>query len=237
MCDVRLVNDFAALARSMPLLESQHLIPVGGGAARDVGGVTTTAVVGAGTGLGVGGLVITANDVIPLTTEGGHSSFAPTDELEREINRVLLTRFERVSNERILCGEGLVNLHRALAEIEGKPAETLAPRDVTARAAAKSDPLSVLAMEVFSRVMGSFAGDVVLMFGARGGAFVAGGLAPATLDVFDRAAFRARFEAKGRFRRYMEETPAWIVVHPFAALYGAAAMANAMIAPLHAAAE
>jgi glucokinase len=77
----------------------------------------------------------------------------------------------------------------------------------------------------------AFAGDVVLMFGARGGAYVAGGLAPATLDVFDRAAFRERFEAKGRFRKYMEATPAWIVTHPFAALTGAAAVAQTLIAP------
>jgi glucokinase len=229
--EARLVNDFAALASATPLLDAAHLIPIGAGEGRAVGSITTTAVVGAGTGLGVGGLVSGPNGITPLTTEGGHASFAPVDDLEREINKALLTRFERVSNERLLCGEGLVNIHWALSQIQGARAEKLAPREVTARAADKSDPLSVQTMQVFSRVMGAFAGDVVLMFGARGGAFVAGGLVPATLDVFDRAAFRARFEAKGRFRSYMEATPAWIVTHPFAALSGAAAMAQALIAP------
>ncbi len=149
--------------------------------------------------------------------------------MEREINKALRTKFERVSNERILCGDGLVNLHWALAKVEGAQPEVLQPRDVTARAKDGSDKRSVLAVEVFSRVMGSFAGDVALMMGARGGVYVAGGLAGAMLGIFDNDAFRARFESKGRFRRYMEETPTWIVTHPYAALAGAAALAETSI--------
>jgi len=227
---VRLVNDFGALARSTPMLDGDDLIVIGGGAPQDFGGVTTTAVVGAGTGLGVGGLIITADRALPLTTEGGHATFAPTDDLEREINRVLLKRFERVSAERLLCGEGLVNIRAALAEIEGVAAESLQPRDVTARAIAKSDPLSVRTMQVFSRAMGAFAGDVALIMGARGGVYVGGGLIPATLEVFDHSAFRERFEAKGRFQSYMEQTPTRIVAHPYAALIGAAALGDDLIA-------
>lgn len=225
MREVRLVNDFTAFARATPLVENSELVPLGG-APHAVAGETTTAVVGAGTGLGVGGLLQHAGHAIPLTTEGGHTTFAPTDDLELEIARALLTRFERISNERLLSGDGLANIYWALSRIDGVEAPALASRDITRRAADGSDARALKAVQVFSRVLGSFSGDVVLTLGARGGLYVSGGVIHAMLDVFDRAGFRERFESKGRFRKYMEDIPAWIVVHPFAALLGSAALAE-----------
>ena len=225
IADVRLVNDFSALAAATPLLEAQHLIGLGGGAPRAIAGVTTSAVIGPGTGLGVGGLISGPSGVMALTSEGGHSAFAPTDDLEREIARLLLTRFERISNERLLCGDGLRNIHWALSIIDGASPEALQAREVTRRAAEGTDPRSTLALQVFSRILGAFGGDVVLTLGARGGLYIAGGMMPVILPMFDRQAFRERFEAKGRFRQYMEEIPASVVVHPYPALVGAAALA------------
>jgi glucokinase len=225
IADARLVNDFSALAAAAPYVASKDRMALGGGATRTVDGVTTIAVVGPGTGLGVGGLVRAGGRDVVLTTEGGHSSFAPIDALEREIERLLQTRFERVSNERLLCGEGLINIYWALGGIHHKKTETLTPREITRRAAEKSDPLCIEAVDIFSRVLGAFAGDVVLTMGAQGGCYIAGGMVPAIIDIFDRDAFRERFEAKGRFRRYMQETPAWIINAPFTALLGSAALA------------
>jgi glucokinase len=224
--DVRLVNDFSALAASTPFLDEQHLIRLGGHAPRAVAGATTSAVIGPGTGLGVGGLISGPAGSMSLTSEGGHAAFAPGDDLEREIARLLLTRFERVSNERLLSGDGLRNIHWALSMIDGAPPEILQAQEVTGRAAEGSDPRSALAIQVFSRVLGGFGGDVVLTLGACGGLYVAGGMMPVILPMFDRTAFRERFEAKGRFREYMEEIPASVVLHPYPALVGAAALAG-----------
>jgi glucokinase len=230
MRDVRLINDFTALARATPLVESAHLISLGG-VARPEAGAAMTAVVGAGTGLGVGGLMKTVAGVTPLTTEGGHSTFAPVTAQDVEITRVLRTKFERVSNERLLSGEGLVNIYWALSQIEGAAAEPFTPRDITRRAIDKSDPRCMSAADVLSRVLGQYSGDVVLTLGARAGLYISGGVIHSMIDVFDRAGFREGFENKGRFRGYMEGIPAWIVVHPFAALLGSAALANDTIAP------
>ena len=222
------VNDFTALACSTPALTREHLKPLGGGSARANAGIITTAIVGAGTGLGVGGLVRGAFGVAPLTTEGGHTSFAPLDDIERAVNAALLTRFERVSNERLLSGPGLVNLYWALGQAAGVQTDEIEPAEVTARAIAGSDQLAVDTIAMFARMLGAFTGDLVLSYGARGGAYIAGGLVPAMRDIFDGAAFRARFEAKGRFREYMESVPVWLVTDPFAALTGAAVFGAAV---------
>ena len=220
---VRLINDFSALAAATPHLADAELLAIGRTPVSAEGG--TSAVVGPGTGLGVGVIVKNGSAPLVLPSEGGHAAFAPSDDLEREIARVLVGRFDRVSYERLLSGEGLCNIYSSLAAIDGATAEDLAPRQISERATKGEDARAVAALGVFSRVLGAFSGDVVLMFGARGGLYVAGGMMPQTLDVFDRAAFRARFEDKGRFRRFMEEIPAWVVVHPHAALVGAAALA------------
>lgn len=225
MRDVRLVNDFTAAARATPLVEATDLIPLGGKPAQRSDSVTT-AVVGAGTGLGVGGLLTNERGSFPLTTEGGHATFAPANDLEREIDRVLRTRFERVSAERLLSGDGLRNIYWALSQIDGVGPLEPEARDITRKASDNSDERAVRAVRVFCGVIGAFGGDVVLTMGARGGLYLSGGVIHNMLDVFDRAVFREAFEAKGRFRSYMEEIPAWIVVHPYAALLGGAALAD-----------
>ena len=222
--EVCLINDFSALASAAPHIDEANLMSLGG-ARRRRGEAWTYAAIGPGTGLGVGCVAHGPRGTVTLATEGGHASFAPQDATEHEIVRVLSERFEHISNERLFCGDGLRNIHWALSRLAGVEPETLRAHEVSRRALAKSDPISVEAVAVFSRGLGAFAGDVVLMLGARDGLYVAGGMLPAIIDAFDRDGFRARFEAKGRFRRYMEETPAWLMIHPFAALQGAAALA------------
>jgi len=221
---VELVNDFTAMAASITRMDTQSLLAIGGGAPQAAAGAITMAVIGPGTGLGVGGLVRGPEATYPLSTEGGHVLFAPIGALEREINRVLEGWFERVSYERLLSGEGLENIYRALCEIEGAPAADYAARDIS-RLAAGGDAQCVRTLGVFTQVLGAFAGDVALVMGARGGVYIAGGMITKLLDQFDQAAFRARFEAKGRFRAYMEAIPARIIVHPYPGLLGAAALA------------
>ncbi|MFC4729673.1 glucokinase [Coralloluteibacterium thermophilus] len=225
---LRTVNDFHAMARSVPLLRAGDLEVLGAPPAPEWGAAPLPdrmcAVMGPGTGLGVAGLVVRHGRAHALETEGGHVGFAPVDALEIEVLRRLMARFGRVSTERIVCGSGLVALHRALDEIEGRPAEDLEPRDVTARAAG-GDAAAVRTVETFCGIFGSVAGDAALMLGAFGGVYLPGGLVPHLLPWLREGRFRARFAAKGRFAEVLERTPTVAVLHPQPGLLGLAAIA------------
>ncbi len=220
----RLVNDFEAQARAVPVLKPATLVQIGGPGTFDAKADGTIALVGPGTGLGVGGLVRKDGARIALVGEGGHASFAPHDEAEIQILEVLMKRFGHVSAERLLCGPGIVNLYEAMDEIAGEAGKATAPEDITARA--KSDPQSFEA-QVFARfcaMLGSVAGDVALVMGARQGVLIAGGILPNAVEILRQSEFRERFEDKGRFQDYMRAIPTLLIVEPHAGLLGAAAI-------------
>jgi glucokinase len=223
--EVALLNDFAAMALSVPLLQPRDLHAVGAPmpVPFDARGKQTFAILGAGTGLGVGALIVRDGHVHALETEGGHASFAPGNDEEVAIHRALAARFGRVSHERALCGSGLVNLYLALAEIRGVDAPFALPEQITA--AAGEDALSRRAVEVFSEQLGSVAGDLVLTFGAWDGVYVTGGLAPLLTRWIESGGFRRRFEDKGRLAPAVARVPASIVRHADPGLLGAAAFA------------
>ena len=225
--DVVLTNDFAAQAMAIPLLQPGDYALVGGvqwSVPRDPDGPCTYAVIGPGTGLGVGGLMIRDGRHHPLETEGGHVSFPPGTPEETMILERLSAQFGRVSNERLICGPGLVNIHRALSEIAGVDPGPMQPADITARAAA-GDALCARAVDVFCAVFGAIAGDLVLTLGAWDGVFLTGGLVPKMLDSIRHSGFRQRFEHKGRFSPNMGRVPTIAMLHPHAGLLGAAAIA------------
>jgi glucokinase len=162
----------------------------------------------------VGGHVI-------VSTEGGHIAFAPSDDIELQVWRILAKAFGRVSIERILSGPGLLNLHRALTEISGRETSCATPADISASAMA-GDKIAIETLERFCAIFGAVAGDFALSYGAQGGVYIAGGIAPRLLDVLQQSAFRSRFEDKGRFRPYVAAIPTRVVTHPYLALMGAA---------------
>jgi len=157
----------------------------------------------------------------PLSTEGGHIAFAPTDEVEIEILRALTERFGRVSVERILSGPGMEDLHVILGEIDGRKVEDLPAKQITERGVA-GDACCRITIDRFCGILGSTAGDLALALGARGGVFIAGGIAPRVIDLLEAGPFRERFEAKGRFVDYMKSIPTHVILHPHTALIGAA---------------
>jgi len=224
---VSLVNDFAAQAMAIPLLQASDVVPIGGATWTPERNPDnrTYAILGPGTGLGVGGLVIRDGRQFPLETEGGHVSFPPGTPEELAILERLSAQFGRVSNERLVCGPGLVNIHRALSEIAGEDPGPLQPADVTARAAA-GDPRCMRAVDVFCAVFGAVSGDLVLTLGAWDGVFLTGGVVPKMLDALQHSGFRQRFEHKGRFSPAMARVPSLAVLHPNAGLLGAAAIAR-----------
>jgi glucokinase len=226
---VGLVNDFTAQAMATTLLEAGDLAAIGDvplQAAAPARVDRTCAVIGPGTGLGVSALLLREGRVIPLETEGGHVSFAATTEQEAAVWAVLAARYGRVSNERLLSGNGLSNLHHALRVLAGdaEPAP-LRPAEVT-EGARQGDATCVRAVELFCEVFGAIAGDLVLTLGAWDGVFLAGGLVPKLIAELQGPAFRRRFEDKGRFAASLARVPVMAVLHPQPGLLGAAAIAG-----------
>lgn len=224
--DVRLVNDFTAQAMAIPLLDAASLAPIGATPApAPLDGDRTFAIMGPGTGLGVGGLLLRDGRAYALETEGGHAGFAPGTPLEAAILEHLARDYGRVSNERLFSGPGLANIHRALCAITGDDAPALSPEAVAAGARA-GDARCVQAVDVFCSALGAAAGDLVLILGAWDGLFLAGGMTLELVDALRHSGFRARFEQKGRFAPVMAGVPTRAILHPEAGLLGAAAIAR-----------
>ncbi|MGF1607623.1 MAG: glucokinase [Rhodothalassiaceae bacterium] len=226
MAQVAAVNDFEAIAHAVPALAPEHLTPIGEVPAPAAAAVEKRAITGPGTGLGVAQLVGTAGRTLVIPTEGGHVSFAPQSDRQREIDRVLRHDYPRLSVERLISGPGLINLHRALAKIEDVDAPDLQPSEIT-RLARSGDQLCRLVLEEFFAIFGAFCGDLALISGARHGVLIAGGILPPLADLLAASDFRTAFQAKGRFSGYVQAVPTQLICHPDPGLLGAAALLKA----------
>jgi glucokinase len=221
--EVVLVNDFAAVARALPVLGDQDLVHFGGAAPLDH---APKVVLGPGTGLGVAGLVPgEAGTWTVVAGEGGHIDLAPHDEREIAILFHLIREHGHVSVERVLSGPGLETLYLAIAALDGvarkaKPAAA----DIAKAARAKTDPLAVETVHLFTGWLGAVAGDLALAFGGRGGVYIAGGIVPRWGDMFDVSLFRRRFEAKGRMRNFLHPIPTYLITAKDLAFRGLAEM-------------
>jgi glucokinase len=211
-----MVNDFAANALSVPSLAPEYCAQVGGDAPVPKAPI---AVVGPGTGLGVAGLVPCNGKWTAVAAEGGHMTLAAVDSREAAVIDILRRQYAHVSAERTLCGPGLVNLYECLCELAGKPAAPLTPERI-AHLYPGCDPQCREAVAMFCAMLGTFASDVALTYGARGGVYIMGGIVPNILDVFRASQFRDRFEFKGRYRGYLTAIPAYVVTHPEPAFEG-----------------
>nr|WP_296818643.1 glucokinase [Brevundimonas sp.] len=221
LMQARLINDFEALAWGAPGVSEAHLASLGGPDAGDPN--CTVAVLGPGTGFGVSALVRDGRGgEIAMPGEGGHVCFAPGDPIEDEILRILRRRYDRVSIERLICGPGLLNMHRALAEIEGRETSADDPAEITRQALEDWRSPCGATLARFCAILGAVSGDVALTTGARGGVYIAGGIAPRILDFLKASPFRERFERKGRFADYMKAIPTKVILDKHAALLGAA---------------
>ncbi len=223
---VKLINDFEALAWGAPIVPAADLVHLGGPATGDPH--ATLAVLGPGTGFGVSALVRDAHGgEMAMPSEGCHACFPPGDTVEDEILRILRERYDRVSIERLICGPGLLNMHRALARIDGRETHIDDPAEITETALKDPESPCGATLARFCAILGAVAGDIALTTGARGGVYIAGGIAPRILDFLKASPFRRRFERKGRFKDYMADIPTWVITHKHAALLGAARVAFA----------
>ncbi|MFG6667502.1 glucokinase [Halomonas sp. HNIBRBA4712] len=214
----KVINDFTAQALGVPHVDEAHLFEVQAGAAEPH---AARLIIGPGTGLGVAGVFPGRHAWIPLPTEGGHVSFAPTDDHEFALLRFFQRRHGRVSVERLLCGQGLFELYLAYCEFEGAAPRFDTPAEVSEGADA-GDGLARAALLRFLKILGDVCGDATLTLGARGGVYLCGGILPRLLDWLPASALVEAFNAKGRMARYNAEIPIHVVTHPWTGLLGAA---------------
>jgi glucokinase len=215
------VNDFSALARALPHLAAGHRRQVGGGTAR---AGAALGLIGAGTGLGVSGLIPSGTGYTALQSEGGHVTFAPASEAEVAILQFAWREFGHVSAERLLSGAGVELIYRALADRAGVAAPALAAPEISRRALAGECALCDDVLETFCGMLGTVAGNLAVTLGAQGGIYIGGGIVPRLGERFERSCFRQRFEAKGRFADYLAQVPTWVITAPYPAFLGVSAI-------------
>lgn len=214
-----LMNDFTAVAMCLPALTADQKIQVGGEAAQSG---KPMAVLGAGTGLGVGHLIPVADKFMPLPGEGGHVDWAAQNEQEWFIQRTLAAQYGHVSAERLLSGPGLEAIYQALAAYQNLDVPPLNAGDIGQQALSGGSALALAAVKQFYASLGSIAGNLALTSSTFGGVFVAGGIVPKLLPLLDSSEFRQRFDAKGRFEAFNRKIPVFIVTAEQPGLLGAA---------------
>lgn len=220
--EVLVINDFVAQAAALPHLDASETAQIGDAPPRRA----VKAAVGPGTGLGVAALLPDGPDWRPMASEGGHVEFAPVSAREAAAFAILRRSFERISAEHVVSGPGLARLHDALAEIDGGAPSGLDPAAIAAQALGGEARASET-VALFLSMLARFAGDMALTFGAAGGVYLCGGVAPHLLPALDPAAFRAAFEAKAPHGPLMREIATVVVTSGRAGLIGAAAIAAA----------
>lgn len=210
------VNDFAAVAWALPMLKADDLEQVGGGKAVPH---EPLVVLGPGSGLGIATLVPVEGSWVVVAGEGGNAGIATVTPRESVVVDAFRDAEGYCAAETVLSGPGLVRMHTVLTELAGEEPQTLTPAGISA-AALRGEPLAIEAREMFFDLLGSLAGDLALITGARGGVYVAGGIVPRLLKPFGASRFRERFEAKGRYRAYLSAIPTFVITAPTPALTG-----------------
>ena len=212
------LNDFTALALSVPRLKPAERYQVGGAAPLADAPI---AVIGPGTGLGVSGLLrADKGRWLALQGEGGHATLPAIEPREMAVVVSLHRRYKHVSAERVLCGDGLELLYRTLAELDGVTVDALDAGEITSRALRGDDARCRETVQMFCGWLGNVAGNLALTIGARGGVYIGGGIVPRLGEYFAVSPFRSNFEAKGRFRGFLTAIPVYVITAKYPALVG-----------------
>ncbi|WP_448188730.1 glucokinase [Azospirillum sp. sgz301742] len=216
---LRVINDFTAVALSVPRLRAADRIQVGEGSPEPE---AVIGILGPGSGLGMSALVPGPRGWTALAGEGGHATMAPMSDRESAVLGQLRKTFDHVSVERVLSGPGLVNLYEALSIIDGRDPAKLTPAEVAARGLDGSQAHCVEALEMFCAMLGTVAGNLALTLGARGGIYIAGGVVPKLGPMFAHSRFRKRFAEKGRMHDFLAPIPTYVITHELPAFLGLA---------------
>jgi glucokinase len=221
---VMLVNDYSAAAAALPTLGNKPetgLLRIG----PELKGEGPQVILGPGTGLGAAGISRFGQRMLIQSTEAGHIDFGAISKEELELWPMIERPRGRLSAETLLSGPGLVRLYRAVARQRKIRPDLETPSEVVESGLSGKNPLATEVMQLFARLLGRFAGDLGLVFGATGGVFIAGGIALRMADVLARSEFRTAFESKSPFEAVMGDTPTFLVTHPEPVLVGLATLA------------
>ena len=222
--DVLVLNDFEAQALAVASLPAEYREPIGDSGEPQL---ASRVVLGPGTGLGVAGLVHAQHTWFPVPGEGGHVDIGPRSDRDFQIF-LHIERIEgRISAEQLLCGRGLVNIYRAICAADGIDPKLAIPADVTALGLSGEDRQAAETIELFVTYLGRLAGDMALIFMARGGVYLAGGISQKIVTALKKPEFRIQFEDKAPHSELMRTIPTYVVTHPLAAPAGLASYARA----------
>lgn len=221
--DVIVLNDFEAQALAAAFIDEDNREQIGPG---DVDPHSSRVVLGPGTGLGVAGLINCRHVWIPVPGEGGHIDMGPRTKRDYEIFPHIEQIDGRISGEQLLCGRGIVNIYHAVCKTGGSEARLKTPAEITTAGLDGSDAAAAEALSLFATYLGRIAGDLALIFMARGGVFLAGGISQKILPALRRPEFRANFEDKAPHTAMIRTMPTFVMTHPLAALAGLGAYAR-----------
>ena len=223
---VSLMNDFEAVAWSIPHIEDEFLEAIGQVSQQPLPDEAfSVAIVGPGTGLGTGGLLRRNGQLVPIVGEGGHIGFAPKSKVQIDVLEVLREKFERVCLERLVSGSGIENIYWALHALRGEKRLELSAAEIFKAAEAGSDPVAADATQLFFEILGQVAGDIALVLGAQDGVYLAGGIVKRYPEMLHISGFRNAFESKGQHRSMMERIPTRLITYGEPGLLGAASCA------------
>jgi glucokinase len=218
------INDFAAQAWALPGLGAGDLVTLGNVPLAQ----GTMVAMGPGSGFGLAALTHANGHEIVLVTEAGHATLSAENAREDALLQAMRAQFGHISIERALSGPGLVHIYQAIVAVDGVAAPERTAAEIVEHALSGDCPASHATLQAFCTFLGSVAGNAALTFGALGGVFICGGIAPRFTDFLRRSAFRERFEAKGRLASYLAPIPTAVVVHPNPAFVGLARLAGAV---------
>ncbi|MFQ1011660.1 glucokinase [Gilliamella apicola] len=215
---LEVINDFTAVSTSIPKLPKKDLVKIGG----DEPDLNyPIAIYGAGTGLGVSHLIKVNERWISMPGEGGHTELPMVSEDEDRILVQLRKKFGRVSSERFLSGNGIVNIYQALLKINNLPEEDITPDVIVKKALDNSCPICLQTLTYFCTFMGRFGGNLALTLNTQGGVYIAGGIVPRFIEFFKASPFRSAFEHKGRMSYLVKKVPVYVITHKDPGLFGA----------------
>lgn len=219
------LNDFSALALSLPSIDSQDRMSIGDVKPEAAGPI---ALIGPDAGLGMSGLLPNGyGGWVPISGEGGHCTVAANDNFEVAIVAYLKRYMGHVSTERVLSAQGLVNLYNAVCYVNGMHASPLEAGDILRMGQTEGDSACGQALDCFCSFLGNAAGNWALSLGATGGVYIAGSIAPNLMRRLGQGRFRKAFESKGRLSTYLHRVPTWVLKdQPWLTLHGASRALN-----------
>jgi glucokinase len=216
---LEVVNDFKAMTYGAQFIPDTEMICVKEGKAQPK---APKVVLGPGTGLGLGILVPMDTGYVAIPTEGGHANFSPRTDEEIDVLKELATLYGHVSFERILSGQGILNVYHALCRLNAERAMFSHPGEVTAAAVEHNDPIADKALSIFCSALGVYTSNIVVTSGALGGVYLSGGILPKVREYFLNSNFTKAFLDKGNMSHYLTDVPVWLIQSQETPLIGAA---------------